>query len=252
MKITDQQLLELEKTDIPLIFIDDEKRRNIISKGFVIDWTVLSDEKNYFTPKKDDIVYLLGSKYTPLRELFKDAKKNKIKDEIETIMITFGGADVRDLTPDILKTISKHFPKITKNIVIGGGFTNIKKIEKYKDKNTNLIFNADTSTMIELMNCSDLAIASGGQTLYELARIGTPTIAILLVENAKDDTQGWEKVGSLVNIGWWDDKNLFDNLLNAISKLKNKSKRLDMQKKAINYISPNGAEILVEEILKKL
>jgi spore coat polysaccharide biosynthesis predicted glycosyltransferase SpsG len=252
IQITNEQILNIQALGKNVIFIDDEKRRNVLDKGFVVDWTVLSDEKEHFIPKKENVTYLLGSNYTPLREEFKTAKQNVIGQDIKSIMLTFGGADVRELTPKILKNLVDNFPDIQKNIVIGSGFTNIKKIESFKDKNTNLIFNADTSTMVDLMQNNDLAIASGGQTLYELARIGTPTIAILLVENAKDDTEGWHRVGSLVNLGWYDNEKLLDNLNDAIVSLREKNTRLQMQNKAKKHINPNGALTLVDAILEKL
>ncbi len=249
MQITNQEILDIQALGKKVIFIDDEKRRNILEKGFVVDWTVLSDEKEYFIPKKKNVKYLLGSNYTPLRKEFTKAQQNSIGENLESIMVTFGGADVRDLTPVILKTLVDCFPDIKKNIVIGSGFTNIKEIESYKDKNTNFIFNADTLTMISLMQNCDLAIASGGQTLYELARIGTPTIAILLVENAKDDTEGWDKVGTLINIGWYNDEKLLDDLTKSVFALQGKDKRLNMQNKAKQYLNPNGALTLVDTIL---
>ncbi len=252
IEITNQQILDIEDLGKDVIFIDDEKRRNVLNKGFVVDWTVLSNKKGYFLPKKENITYLLGSEYTPLRKEFTTSKQNIINQNLESIMVTFGGSDIRDITPKILKTLSEYFPNIKKNIVIGAGFTNIKNIELYKDKNTNLIFNASTSTMVKLMQTSDLAIASGGQTLYELALIGTPTIAILLVENAKDDTQGWEEVGTLENIGWYDNPELTNNLEKAIISLKQKNKRIEMQNKGKDYINQNGALTLVKTILDKL
>ncbi len=252
IKISDELLIQLEKINTPVIFIDDEKRRNILNSGFVIDWTVLSEQQNHFIPKKKSVNYLLGSIYTPLRAEFTKASKNIIKKDLQTLMITFGGADVRDLTPKILRTLTKEFPEIQKNIVIGAGFTNIDEIEKSKDNNTNLIYNANTQTMIKLMQDSDLAIASGGQTLYELAKIGTPTIAILLVNNAQDDTLGWDRVGTIKNIGWYNDEILLDNLITEMKNIKNYHTRKQMQENAKDYINSDGAKFLVDSIVSKL
>jgi UDP-2,4-diacetamido-2,4,6-trideoxy-beta-L-altropyranose hydrolase len=102
------------------------------------------------------------------------------------------------------------------------------------------------------MQTADIAISAGGQTLYELARIGTPTIAILLVKNAIDDTIGWEEVGSLINIGWWDDPMLVNNLVMAIKKLQDINLRKSMQQKSKDFINPNGAKNLVDNILKEI
>ena len=252
IEITNKQIAEIQSVGVPIIFIDDEKRRNFLEAGFVVDWTVLSDNKDYFVPRKNKVTYLLGSQYTPLREEYNTAKKNKIKDNIQSIMITFGGSDVRNLTPFFLKNLNKLLPNCKKNIIIGSGFYNLQQIEKFKDKNTNLIFEVTASKMVEVMQGSDLAIASGGQTLYELAKIGTPAIVVLIAENAKSDTFGWAEVGSISYIGWWDDEKLLRNLEIKLSLLKSKKKRKEMQDYAKEYINPNGANLLVNSIIKAL
>lgn len=252
IKISNVLIKKIENLKLKVIFIDDDKRRNILDAGIVIDWTVLCDEKNYFVPKKIGVIYLLGSQYTPLRKEFCDAKRNIIKDKITTILVTFGGSDVRNLTPRILKLLTEFYPEIKKNIVVGAGFNNKLHLENIKDTNTNLILNADANTMVELMQESDIAIASGGQTLYELAKVGTPTIAILLVDNAKDDTDGWSKVGSVENIGWYNDEKLFDNLMLKINVMQNKQMRQTMQDNANKYIDSDGGKLLVQKILENI
>lgn len=252
IEISNVLIKKIESLNIKVAFIDDFIRRNILDRGIVIDWTVLSEKKDYFIPKKIGVTYLLGSKYTPLRKEFSDAKKNLIKEKLTSILVTFGGADVRNLTPNILNLLNESFPQLEKNIVIGGGFQNVLEIQKLEDDKTNLIFNADTNKMIKLMQESDIAIASGGQTLYELARIGTPTIAILLVKNAIDDTHGWAEVGTLENIGWYNDVQLFQKLVSKINSMNNYQMRKKMQFNAKKYINSHGAKLLVEKILECL
>ena len=252
MQISNSKLSEIEASNIPVIYLDDEKRHNILNKGFVVDWTVLSDKKWDLLQKKKEITYLLGSSYTPLREEFTKAQKTRINKEIQSILVTFGGADVRNLTPKVLKQLTKKFPDIQKNIIIGDGFDNKALIEEVQDDHTKLFNHVDATKMIELMQKSDLAIASGGQTLYELAYIGTPTIAILVVENAKDDTEGWASVGSLKNIGWYNEPHLLENLSTTIDSLQNENVRVKMQESAKEYIRCDGAAHLVNSILKDL
>jgi len=249
--ISDIYIKKLELLNIPIIFIDDDKRKNILDKGFIVDWTVLSDKQNYFMPRKKSITYFLGSKYTPLRSEFKNIFKNKINKNIKNIMVTFGGSDVRNLTPKILNFLVTHYPNTKKNIIVGNGFSNIDAIKQYKDINTTLIFNANATMMKQTMQNSDLAIAAGGQTLYELALVGVPSIAILLVNNAIDDTEGWAKVGFLINIGWWNNENLITNLDKAILKIQNQTTRVIMQKSTKEHISSDGASLLVKKIEEK-
>lgn len=252
MKISDNQIKKLETLHIPIIYIDDEKQRNILDSGFVVDWTVFRDNDNSFLPKKENVKYFLGSLFTPLRQPFLEASKNPINQEVKKIMITFGGSDVRNLTPFILKILNTNFPNLEKDIIIGGGFDNIDEIQKYTTHNTNLIYNATAKEMIASMQTSDIAIAAGGQTLYELAKIGIPTIGILLVENAKDDTLGWAKTGFLKYIGEFDTPSLQESLIDTIENLFSYKIRLDMQQNGSTHISEDGGKLLVQEIIKGL
>lgn len=252
IKITDLLLKEIEKLNIPIIFFDDEKRRNILDSGFVIDWTVLSDKKDYFIPRKDNVTYLLGSKYTILRKEFTRSRRNKINAKVESVMISFGGSDVRNITPKILEFLKNNYPSLEKKVVIGPGFQNINEIEKTADRKTKLLYYPDANEMTKCMQNSDIAISAGGQTLYELAMIGTPTIAILLVDNAKDDTLGWSEIGFVDYVGWYDDKKLLINISESLKKLDSIIVRKKMCNSAMNYINFDAGELLVEKILGKL
>ena len=52
------------------------------------------------------------------------------------------------------------------------------------------------------MLASDLAIAGGGTTLYELAATGTPTFAFCLADNQGRNIKGMSGTGTLINMGW--------------------------------------------------
>jgi UDP-2,4-diacetamido-2,4,6-trideoxy-beta-L-altropyranose hydrolase len=252
LRITDDQIRNIQKLNADIIYIDDEKRRNILDRGFVLDWTVLVDEKHYFLPKKEGVTYLLGSKYTPLREPFKSIYKTRIVKKIQTIFVSFGGSDVRNLTPVVLETLSKNFPNLKKNIVVGSGFSNIENIKLFQDENTTLIHNANAEKISSLMRESDIAISSGGQTLYELTCLGVPTIAILLVENARDDTEGWAKVGAIDYIGNFDDMDLMQKLVESMQLLKNQKKRQKMQSAASQFIGFNGGRLVADTVIKEI
>lgn len=252
MKISDILVKQIEALNIPVIFFDDEKRKNLLDKGFVIDWTVLSEKSDYFIPKKKAVSYFLGSKYTALRKDFMEATPIKIKKNINSILISFGGADVRNLSPLILEKLVKLYPNVKKQIIIGPSFQNIEEIKKVKDDNTQLLFNLNSKEMLLCMKNSDLAISAGGQTLYELAKVGLPTLAILLVDNAKDDTLGWSKVGFLKYLGWYDDKDLLENLELSLKEVEKFQVRDKMQKATINYVNNSKESLLVKEIMEKI
>lgn len=252
LNIRTEHLKKIEELNIPIIFFDDEERKNILNKGYVLDWTILSDEKEFFFPRKENVKYILGAQYTSLRKSFLLSTSSELNKDIKKILVSFGGADVRNLTPKILNFLTCYYPMLEKNIVIGPGFNNIDEIEELKDDNTNLLYNLNENEMCYHMKNSDIAISAGGQTLYELARLGIPTISPLLVENARDDTFGWRDVGFLRYIGMYDDKKLLDNLSKELEYLQSFFRRKEVREKAFKYINLAKESKITNIVLKDL
>ncbi|HEK24805.1 MAG: UDP-2,4-diacetamido-2,4,6-trideoxy-beta-L-altropyranose hydrolase, partial [Hydrogenobaculum sp.] len=146
------------------VYYDDNKRLDY-PKGIVVNGNIYAKDLDY--PNKEGTFYLLGTQYTPLRKEFWEVSEKSIKKSVESIMITFGGDDIRNMTPKVLKLLKAKFPNLKKNVVIGKGFKNINEIEYTKDANTDLIYFPKAEKMKELMLESDIAISAGGQTLYE-------------------------------------------------------------------------------------
>jgi len=252
ISVSREQIIKISSLKLPIIHIDDEKHQNTINNGFILDWTVNLDSKKIFPIKKDNVVYLLGPKFTPLREEFYQKKTFLIKKKITQIMVTFGGSDVKNMSPIVLENLVNYYPEVRKKVIIGDGYQNFSSIEKNVDKNTELIFGASAKKIFDTMNNSDLAVASGGQTLYELARVGVPTLAIIMVDNALFDTNGWQKVGFLKNIGWHDDQYLMDNLRTSIEDLKDISIRKLMSENGKKIMENNGAKLIADIVIRKL
>jgi UDP-2,4-diacetamido-2,4,6-trideoxy-beta-L-altropyranose hydrolase len=230
------------------VYIDDTMRIDY-PRGIVVNGTIYAEKFNY--PKKKNVTYLLGSKYIPLRKEFRDMPEKENKEKIKTVMITFGGEDIRNLTPDVLKIISDNFPEYSKLVIIGSCFKNIELIKSVKDKNTSLIYSPYANKMKETMLRSDIAISAGGQTLYELARVGVPTVAIAADDNQMNNIIGWEKTGFIEYAGWWDDKKVFKNLLrkiNVLSKTKIRGKKKIAGRRRVDSL---GASRVVTHCIKQ-
>ncbi len=173
------------------VYIDDNNRLEY-PKGIVLNGAIYANELSY--PKKNGVKYLLGLEYFPLRKEFWNVPAKIIKEHIEDILITFGGEDLKNLTPRVLFILRREFPEIKKHVVIGKSFKNIEQIEKLKDDKTYLYYNLDTEGMKNSMLKADVAISAGGQTLYELAKTGTPTVALAVAENQIRNVKGWVKL----------------------------------------------------------
>ncbi len=83
---------------------------------------------------------------------------------------------------------------MTKYVVMGVPFENTREIAAVMDGHTRLIESPDDYGMRDVMLSSDVAISAGGQTLYELARTGTPTVAVSVADNQKKNVEAMGKV----------------------------------------------------------
>lgn len=229
------------------VYIDDNKRIDY-SRGVVINGTVFASELNY--PAKQDITYLLGSEYTPIRKEFWFVPDKSITKNIDTIMVTFGGDDSRNMTPSILNLLKENFPALTKKVIIGRGCKNTKKVEALKDKKTELIYYPDAEGMKKAMFESDLAISASGQTLYELARVGVPTIAVAVAENQMINVKGWQKAGFVEYAGYWKDKSVLSNILQKLDFLQDNVLRYEKSARGRSLIDGLGAVRIVSQCIK--
>ena len=248
-KLSQDVLDEIHNQVKTLIFIDDYYRW-VHTKRMIIDWTV-SVEKKEIHDKRESSEYLLGPKYTALRKEFWENKKRSIRENIDNVLITFGGSDIRSLTPRMMKIIKENFPEINMNIIVGRGFSNKQEIEAEANERTNIIFNPDAGLMKKTMMICDTAIASGGQTLYELASVGLPTIAITMIDNQVEDTLGFDETGFLFNAGWWDDELLEEKIINFLNSLLDYSTRKNMSVTGQKTIDGKGAIRIAKTIVNK-
>lgn len=231
------------------VYIDDNERLNY-PKGIVVNGSIYAEELNY--PRKDGVIYLLGTKYTPLRKEFWEVPEKKIKEKIESIMITFGGDDAKNMTPKILAFLNDEYPNSIKNVIIGRAFQNVDEIKKYTDKNTNLIYYPDAEKMKRIMLESDIAISACGQTLNELASIRVPTIGVCIVENQLGNVKGWKKIGFLEYAGWHNKNNILEkikNLMEYLEAAEIRKKKIKITKKSIDG---KGSLKIIDRIIKEL
>lgn len=228
------------------VYFDDNIRIEY-PRGFVINGAVFAEQMPY--PQRKDITYLLGTQYTPVRKEFWDVPAKPIRNNVEIIMMTFGGMDVHNLTPKVLKLLQDTYPRLFKKVIVGSSFRNVAEIERLKDKNTELIYRLGATEMKKVMLESDIAISAGGQTLYELARIGVPTVAVAVADNQADNICGWQKAGFAEYVGWWADTEFTEMIKQKIELLKDKTIR-EYKRVVGNSITDGaGSSRIVKELL---
>ena len=126
--------------------------------------------------------FLLGSAYAPLRREFREADPIAIRENANRILITMGGSDPKGLTARILAGLPGTGTPVEITAVLGGM---AQAPELGAASHHHLVIERDVRDMSRLMANSDIAISAAGSTLWELARLGVPTIAVVVADNQR-------------------------------------------------------------------
>lgn len=231
------------------LFIDDTLRLDY-PPAIVLNGTINAETFPY--RRKNGSDYLLGSKFIPLRKEFWNVPSRKHNQKLNSILVTFGGQDNKNLMPATLRALGETFPDLKKNIVVGSGFQNRTEIEKVVDSNTKLYFSPDASTMCKLMLSNDITISAAGQTLYELAVTGSPTIAIAVADNQRNNILEWKKKGFIIDPIFGSDVNFLRKIIEQVESLKSISLRKKSGNAGRDNVDGKGAMRTVQFVIEKL
>jgi len=217
-----------EVTSGKILMIDDYNRIDY-PKGILVNPSIYGDKLNY--SKKNDIIYLFGKDYIILRKVFWNVPEKIINKKVKNVLITFGGMNNYDLANKIGDYLKEKF-----NI----------KIYIVNVKNNKLT----AKEMLNLMLESDVCISGGGQTTYELARVGVPSIGICLAENQKFNLMGWKSLGFMENLCWdYEDESLIEKIYNSFNSLLSYQKRKKLNEIGRSYVDGQGAKNIIKKFI---
>lgn len=130
-----------------------------------------------------------GSQYFICSKLFMFYEPIQIKETVQNIFISFGGADPQNYSDRLLHLIQKEkYDPFHFTIVLGRAKNNIEELMKFNQKE-NMDVYYDISNMPELMSQCDIGITSRGRTSYELTMLGIP--AIVMSQNSREEKHGF-------------------------------------------------------------
>jgi UDP-2,4-diacetamido-2,4,6-trideoxy-beta-L-altropyranose hydrolase len=229
------------------VFLDDFMRINY-PKGIIINGALYANNLNYLkTPKYQ---YLLGAKYACLRKEFRNIIYKNINLNIESVVVTFGGGDNIYLNQLALNILNKELPKAKKTIIIGNKSLDISSLHKLSDKNTVILHKVTATEMKQIMTDSDIALSAGGQTAYELCRVGTPFVAIETANNQRYNLEALHKLDVINKPLKFSDIHIENNIVDYLRFLKDFRHRDDIRMKMIRIIDGKGPERIFKSIEK--
>lgn len=128
-------------------------------------------------------LYLEGPKYLVLRrEFYENKNPYKFRNNLENILLIFGGSDQANLTTKVLDKLLSMNHNFKVDIVLGSAFKFDKELDKilknHKNKKNSIKTYKNVNNVSKLMLNSDLVITSPGTTMYEACYLGVPAIAL--------------------------------------------------------------------------
>lgn len=169
-----------------VVVFDDETDQDEIFAGIIINSAEHITPKDY--QKRNNTAHLLlGCEYRLIRQEFLGAPaRNNLHDirENRRILITLGASDAKQLTLELVQRLLAVEPDLPLDIVMGSMAELDKALwQNITSSHKNIVLHENVKDMSMLMSNAGLAITSAGGTLFELACLGIPCIALCVVSN---------------------------------------------------------------------
>jgi spore coat polysaccharide biosynthesis predicted glycosyltransferase SpsG len=199
---------------------------------------------------------LLGPRYVILDERFRrlrDSRGDLPAAVADRLFLFFGGADVSNMTLKALRSLAAMEQPLRRVItVVGPLHGRLDEISAFARANPALPvdLHINTPEMPRLMTEADIAVTSGGLTIWELACLGVPNVVISTSERERIHTPLMEKRGGCIYLGH-EDEVAEQSIRAAVSGLMaNGKKRHEMARAGLELVDGRGTERVIAEMLK--
>ena len=219
----------------------------------VINGDAHARELSYQSPF-EDTYFLLGPEYSILRREFWEVTPRIVSENVNNVLITMGGSDPYNIVPKIIDLLDTLQGTFSVTAIIGPFFENIVEIQAATQRAQRNITLEETPDLVrDLMLQADMAISAGGQTLYELACVGCPTVAVRLAANQDRQIAVFEEAGLLRIAGNGDCSDIVEAISDTVKALiADQQTRASMAVAGQHYIDGKGALRVTRAIVDRV
>jgi spore coat polysaccharide biosynthesis predicted glycosyltransferase SpsG len=166
--------------------------------------------------------------------------------------VTFGGSDPAHQTIRVVRALRDHSTTsgLEVHVIVGPANDQKVEIEQEVDGIPGFQTMPNPEDMASQMAWADVAIVSGGTTLWELACIGIPMVVIQIAENQVSGAEAIAAAGAAVNLGWCERISDSDIAEALDGLLGNPERRAMMRENGRSMIDGKGADRVVETLMR--
>lgn len=205
----------------------DDTMRLAYPRGLVVNGSPAAPSMAY-EPVYGDAV-LLGARYQLLRKAFWEVPARcAARPSLSRVLVIFGGTDARDLRESTVELLADRFPDVVLDVV--------------DDPRT-------AAEIRDAMLAADVAVTAAGQTLYELARTGTPAVAVAVADNQIPQARALADAGVIVLAGEAGEFAVRERIADGLASLEPMDAREQMSRRGPQLIDGRGALRVARAVL---
>jgi len=157
-----------------VLLIDDFANRESFPADLIVNPDLDGDGEPY-RKRGATARLLMGPSYVLLRREFRqEGKKKEIRQTGNRILITLGGSDPENLTPEIANALARC-SDLEVTVIAGAGYDKGNELRRIRASNLRVVFNPPN--MAQFMKDCDQAIIVAGGTLWELLSVGCAVLS---------------------------------------------------------------------------
>ncbi|MFN3816878.1 hypothetical protein [Brevundimonas sp.] len=170
--------------------------------------------------------WLIGPRWQPMPPAFwRIPERAPSPPRIGRALVLTGGTDLRGLGAGVAGLIRRTLPDCQVDLVLGAGAR-----DSAPPDGVVVHRNLAAKALRDLMLACDVAVSAAGQTLFQLARCGAPTIMVGVADNQARHLREWPRTDAMASAGDWDAPGLHDRIAAHIEALASPERREAMSR----------------------
>lgn len=234
----------IKESGAKLLFIDDYGQCDHYYADIVLNQNFDANEDLY-RRRTPYTRLLLGPKYALLRREFLRYRglKREIPEVGRRLLVTFGGVDYHNMTLKVIQALGLvDVPGLHAQLAVGRWNPHVQEIRAaIGNLPFGISLKRDAIDMAALMAWADLAVSAAGITVWELAFMGLPSLAVVTSENQRSVATGADMAGISSSLGWYDRLSSSELAERIAHLLKHKEIRERMSRSGQKLIDGDGA-----------
>lgn len=199
------------------VYFDDTARMTY-PPGVVVNG---NPEAEQLAPGHDRLQQLLlGTAYQVLRREFWSVEPHAIRPDVRQVLVVSGGTDAAGVRDKLVAAACVAYPEASIDAVVAP---------------------RTAAEMADAMRASDIAITAAGQTLYELAVMGVPTVGVCIADNQVPQAAAFERARALQRVDARDNPNAMREVTALLREMSDASVRSALSSAGQRLIDGKGA-----------